>query len=97
MSGYAKYTLNPLAYAVWGDHETTGFFTDAAAILNLVDLRSIVRCPGSNLSVFTRAFGQKENFNVYFSAKMRSFLHPNTAQLSFFLENLKKNWPEKPA
>ena len=38
MSAYAKYTLNPLVYAVYGgDHETTSFFTDAAAILNLVD------------------------------------------------------------
>ena len=30
-------------------------------------------------------FGQKENFNVYFSGKRRSLLHPKTAQRSFFL------------
>ena len=48
-------------------------------------------------------FGQKENFIVYFSGKRRSLLHPNTAQRSFFpitlffLENVKKNWPEKRA
>ena len=29
-------------------------------------------------------FGQKENVTVYFSAKRRSLLHPNTAQRSFF-------------
>ena len=29
-------------------------------------------------------FGQKENFNVYFSGKRRSSLYPNTAQRSFF-------------
>ena len=28
--------------------------------------------------------GQKENFNVYFSGKRRSLLHPNTAQRYFF-------------
>ena len=36
-------------------------------------------CTGTR-SVFTRAFGQKENFNAYSSAKRRSLLHPNTAQ-----------------
>ena len=40
-------------------------------------------CTGTR-SVFTRAFGQKENFNAYFSAKRRSLLHPNTAQRYFF-------------
>ena len=29
-------------------------------------------------------FGQKENFTIYFSAKRRSLLHPNTAQLTIF-------------
>ena len=34
---------------------------------------------------YNRAFfWQKENFNVYFSGKRRSLLHPNTAQRSFF-------------
>ena len=70
MSGYAKYTLNPLAHAVYGgDHETIGLFTDAAAILNLVDVRSIVRCPGSNRSVFTRAFRAKRELQCLFLGK----------------------------
>ena len=56
-------------------------FTDAAAILNLLDLRSIMGCSGD-----TRALlGQKENFNVYFVGKRRSLLHLNTAQRSFVL------------
>ena len=47
-------------------------------------------------------FGQKENFTVYFSAKRRSLLHPNTAQRSFFPTtifslNLNINLPEKRA
>ena len=60
-------------------------FTDTAAILNLLDLRSIMGCPGGALAQYLRAlFGQKENFTVYFLGKRRSLLHPNTAQRSFF-------------
>ena len=60
-------------------------FTDTAAILNLLDLRSIMGCPGGAVAQFLRAFfEQNENFNVYSSGKRRSLLHPNTAQRSFF-------------
>ena len=70
MSGYAKYTLNPLAHAVYGvDHVTIGLFTDAAAIFNLVVLRSIVGCSGSNRSVFTRAFRAKRELQCLFLEK----------------------------
>ena len=55
-------------------------FTDTAAILNLLDLRSIMGCPGGTCSVFTRTFQAKENFTVYFSEKRRSLLYPNTAK-----------------
>ena len=41
--------------------------------------------PRGALAQYLRAlFGQKENFNVYFSGKRRSLLHLNTAQRSFF-------------
>ena len=53
-----------------------------AAILNLLDLRSAQGALAQYLRAF---FGQKENFNVYFSGKRRSLLHPKTAQRSFFL------------
>ena len=59
--------------------------------------------PRGTRSVFTSAFGQKENFTVYFSGKRQSLLHPNTTQRPFFpitifyQENVKKNWPEKRA
>ena len=60
--------------------------TDTAAILNLLDLRRLKGFPGSSRPVFIRAFqGQKENFTAYFSGRMRSLLHPNKAQRSFFL------------
>ena len=40
--------------------------------------------PRGALAQYLRAlFGQKENFNVHFSGKRRSLLHPNTAQRSF--------------
>ena len=35
-------------------------FTDTAAILNSLDLRSIMGCPGGTRSVFTRAFSGKK-------------------------------------
>ena len=75
-----------------------------AAILNLLDLRSIMVCPGGTRSVFTLGFGQKENFTVHFTGKRQSLLHSNDAQRSFFFfitfffqEILKKNWPENRA
>ena len=39
--------------------QTLDLFTDTAAILNLLDLRSIMGCPGGTRSVFTRPFRAK--------------------------------------
>ena len=40
---------------------------------------------GHSLSIFFGAlFRQKEKFNVYFSGRRHSLLHPKTAQRSFF-------------
>ena len=44
-------------------------FTDSAAILNLLDLRSIMGCTGALAQYLRSLFGQKENFTVYFSGK----------------------------
>ena len=41
-------------------------------------------CPGGTRSVFTCALGAKENFDIHFVGKRRSFLHPNRARRSFF-------------
>ena len=41
-------------------------FTDKAAILNLLDLRSIMGCPGGTRSVFTRAFRAKRELQRIF-------------------------------
>ena len=40
-------------------------------------------------------FGQKENFNVYFSAKWRSLLHPNSAHYNLLLGKLKEKLARK--
>ena len=60
-------------------------FTDTTAILNLLDLGSIMGCPGRTRSVFTRAFRAKRELQCIFLWKRRLLLHPNTAQQSFFL------------
>ena len=66
---------------LWLCHsQAIDLFTDTAAILNLLVLRSIMGCPGGTRSVFTLA----ENFTVYFSGERQSLLHLNTARRSFF-------------
>ena len=44
-------------------------FTDMVAILNLLDLRSIMGCPGGTHSVFTRAFRAKRELQCIFLRK----------------------------
>ena len=80
-----------------GKYDKVDLFTDTAAILNLLNFRSIMGCPGGALVQYLRAlFGQKENFNVYFSGKWQSLLHPNTAQRSFFpLQSFSRKRKEK--
>ena len=76
------------------------FFTDTAAILNLLDLRSIMGCTGALAQYLRALFGQKENFNVYFSTIIITFKHGTTIFFPitiFFEENVKKNQPKKRA
>ena len=44
-------------------------FTDTAAILNLLDLRSIMGCPGDTRSVLMRSFRAKRERNCLFLGK----------------------------
>ena len=44
-------------------------FTDTAAILNLLDVRSIMRCTRGTHSVFTRAFRAKRELQCIFLGK----------------------------
>ena len=51
-------------------------FTDMAAILNLLDLRSIMGCPGGTRSLFTRAFQAKRELQFIFLGKKTIIITP---------------------
>ena len=78
-------------------------FTDTAAILNLLDLRSIMGCPGGTRSVSTSAFRAKRELHYVFLGKKAissTSKHGTTIFFPiriFFSENLEKNCPEKRA
>ena len=76
-------------------------FTDTAAILNLLDLRSIMGCPGGTRSVFTRAFRAKRELHCIFLGKKAIITTSKHSTIVFFshynlfLGSVKKHWPEK--
>ena len=76
-------------------------FTDMAAILNLLDLRSIMGCPGGTRSVFTHAFRAKRELQCIFLENKAIIIASNHGTTiffpitTFFWENVKKNWPKK--
>ena len=53
----------------WWAININSLFTDTAAILNLLDLRSIIGCPGGTRSVFTRTFRAKRELQCIFLGK----------------------------
>ena len=57
-------------------------FTNTAAILNLLDLRSIMRCPGGTRSVFTRAFRAERELQCTFLGKKAIIIKHGTAIFS---------------
>ena len=59
-------------------------FTDRAAILNLLDLRSIMGCPGSARSVFTRAFRAKRELHCIFLEKKAIIITSKHGTTIFF-------------
>ena len=59
-------------------------FTDMAAILNLLDLRSIMGCPGGTRSVFTRAFRAKRELHCIFLGKKAFFITSKHGTTIFF-------------
>ena len=58
--------------------------TDTAAILNLLDLRSIMGCPGGNRSVFTRAFLAKRELHCIFLGKKAIIITSKHGTTIFF-------------
>ena len=92
-------TRKDRSHAGTGRTKRIDLFTDTAAILNLLDLRSIMGCPGGTRSVFTCASWAKselhcEKDDYYYIQALYNDLFPITI---FFEENVKKNWPEKRA
>ena len=60
LNGDLTETGNPPMNNLWQPGYTyIGLFTDTATILNLLDLRSIMGCPGGTRSEFTRALRAK--------------------------------------
>ena len=80
---------------------TIDLFTDTAAILNLLDLRSIMGCPGGTRSVFTRAFRAKRELHCIFLGKKAIIItskHGTTIFFSYynlFLGKLKEKLARK--
>ena len=73
-------------------------FTDTEAILNLLDLRSIVGCPGGTRSVFTRAFRAKRELHCIILEKKAIIIkskHSTTIFFSHFLGKLKEQLARK--
>ena len=68
--------------------------TDTVAILNLLDLRSIMGCPGGTRSVFTGTFQAKKRTSTYFSQEKGEHNYIQTQHndlffsLQFFLGKL---------
>ena len=64
--------------------QTLDLFTDKAAILNLLDLRSIMGCPGGTRSVFTRAFRAKRELHCIFLGKKAIIITSKHGTTIFF-------------
>ena len=73
--------------------------TDMAAILNLLDLRSIMGCPGGTRSLFTHAFQAKRELQFIFLGKKTIIITSKNLffRLQSFSRKTLKNWPEKHA
>ena len=63
---------------------TVDLFTDTAAILNLLDLRSIVGCPRGTRSVFTRAFRAKRELHCIILEKKAIIIKSKHGAAIFF-------------
>ena len=59
-------------------------FTDTAVILNLLDVRSIMGCPGATRSVFTCAFWAKRELQCIFLAKKAIIIISKHSTTIFF-------------
>ena len=67
-----------------GESNKIDLCPDIAAILNQLNLRSIMGCPGGTRSVFTCAFGAKRELQCIFLGKMAIIITPKQGTKIFF-------------
>ena len=79
-------------------------FTDTSAILNLVDLRSIMGCPGGICWGIYACFSCEKRTSLFITREKVIIITSKQGKTTFFLfikiffqKNLQKNWPEKRA
>ena len=81
-------------------YQTIDLFTDMAAILNELDLRSIIGCPRGTRSVFTHAFRAKRELHCIFLGEkaivittMQTRHNDLSSHYNYFASKiLRKNW-----
>ena len=80
---FAILTLKPRS------HVRIDLFTDMEAILNLLDLRSIMGCPGGTRLVFTCVSRAKKRTSLYISREKGDYYYIQTRHndLSFPLQS----------
>ena len=72
-----------------GQHRSSNF-TDTVAILNLLDLRSIMGCQRGTRSAFTRAFWPKRELHcIFLGEKGDHYYTSNTARTTIFLSPIR--------
>ena len=90
---YCGYVFTPISFTKTQNKQTKknhsnavtiDLFTDTAAILSLLDLRSIMGCPGSTRSVFTRAFRAKRERHCVFLVKKAIIITSKHGTTIFF-------------
>ena len=72
------------SHAGTGRTKRIDLFTNTAAILNLIDLRSITRCPGGTHSVFTRTFRANRELHCIFLGKKAIIITSKHGTTIFF-------------
>ena len=68
----------------WGYVHTIDLFNDTAAIFSLLDLRSVMGCPGGTRSVFTRAFRARRELDCVFLGQKGNHYYIQTRHNDLF-------------
>ena len=85
-------TAKVVETSVTVNNSPTDLFTDAVAILNLLDLRSIMGWPGGTRSVFTRAFRAKRERQCIFLGEKEIIIKSKHCTTIFFFPLQSFSW-----